>query len=307
MNVAKPDPLIIYVPGLMPKPEPRVHRQQLMRCLLEGIRRIHPEVADDIGERSRCFDVVSWTYDFYGQHRDINIDLPGIEALLKQEEATEHDVMEAVSWKRRLVRNLYRIVDLLPFLVPKLANEQIEIHLRDLRRYNNNENGRAEFVRRLLKVPLEAASLAGRPILLLAHSMGSVISYDALWELSRQEHRDVIVDRFMTLGSPLGQQTIQRRLKGRAVAGENRYPGNIRQWTNISAVGELTALDTELKNDFGVMEELGLIEKIDDHEFFNFFRLNGMLNVHAEYGYLINEVTARHISEWWCAQRDGDC
>ena len=187
MTPPKSDPLIIYVPGLMPKPEPAEHRQQLLRCMLEGIRRINPDAADDLRDRSRCFDVVNWTYDFYGEHRDINLDMASIEELLQQREASEHDIEEAVSWKRRLVRSIYKAGDALPFLIPRFANEQIELHLRDLRRYNNNENGRAEFVRRLLKVPLEAASLAGRPILLLAHSMGSVIAYDALWELSRQE------------------------------------------------------------------------------------------------------------------------
>jgi hypothetical protein len=29
------------------------------------------------------------------------------------------------------------------------------------------------------------------------------------------------------------------------------------------------------------------------------FRLNGELNVHAEYGYLVNDETARTIAKWW--------
>ena len=32
-------PLIIYVPGLLPKPEPEKHREALLRCLLTGLRR----------------------------------------------------------------------------------------------------------------------------------------------------------------------------------------------------------------------------------------------------------------------------
>ena len=42
-----------------------------------------------------------------------------------------------------------------------------------------------------------------------------------------------------------------------------------------------------------------LIEDIEDRPLFNYFRLNGHLNVHAEYGYLVNEVTARIVAEWW--------
>jgi hypothetical protein len=299
----KPDPLIIYIPGLLPKPEPEMHRNELLRCLLEGVRRIDPEVADDLSTSSRCFDLVSWTYDFYEEHRDIALDLPDIEDLLRQQGPTEQDIAEAVSWKRRLLRMLYKAVDVLPFLVPKLASGKVQLHLRDLRRYIKNDNEIAELIRRRLMVPLEAASLAGRPILLLAHSMGSVIAYDALWQLSRKEKRDVLVDQLLTMGSPLGQKFIQQKLQGYKEQNESRYPDNVRRWLNISAIGELTALDTELKNDFGEMERLGLVEWIKDLDFFNFYRLDGVLNVHAEYGYLINEVTAREIRDWWCKQR----
>ena len=71
-----------------------------------------------------------------------------------------------------------------------------------------------------------------------------------------------------------------------------RYPGNIRCWRNIAAVGELTAIDMTLNDDFGEMIGLGLIEDIEDFEAWNYYRVSGVLNVHAEYGYLVNEVTA---------------
>ena len=41
-------PLIIYVPGLKPKPEHSLHREQVLRCLLEGLRRIDPGVAAEM-------------------------------------------------------------------------------------------------------------------------------------------------------------------------------------------------------------------------------------------------------------------
>jgi hypothetical protein len=54
-----------------------------------------------------------------------------------------------------------------------------------------------------------------------------------------------------------------------------------------------------LQNDFQQMLQLELVEGIEDREVYNYFLLNGELNVHAEYGYLINEVTAGYIAEWW--------
>lgn len=292
-------PFILYIPGLKPKPEYSLHREQVLRCLLEGIRRIDPHTADEIAQDEHCFDIVSWTYDFYGTHRDINLDLADIEAVLKQTQATAEDREIVTSWKRRCIRSLYRAADHLPFLIPHFADEDVELQLRDLRRYAKNEGDIAEIVRRAVKAPLRAAASAGRPILLYGHSMGSVIGYDSLWQLSHEPVEEVRIDLMLTTGSPLGQRLIQRRLKGFREQGIERFPGNIRRWINISAIGELTAIDMTLNNDFGEMIRLGLVEDIEDLEIYNYYRMNGVLNVHAEYGYLVNEVAANVIRNWW--------
>lgn len=292
-------PFILYIPGLKPKPEYSLHREQVLRCLLEGIRRIDPHTADEMAQDEHCFDIVSWTYDFYGTHRDINLDLADIEAVLKQTQATAEDREIVTSWKRRCIRSLYRAADHLPFLIPHFADEDVELQLRDLRRYAKNEGDIAEIVRRAVKAPLRAAASAGRPILLYGHSMGSVIGYDSLWQLSHEPVEEVRIDLMLTTGSPLGQRLIQRRLKGFREQGIKRFPGNIRRWINISAIGELTAIDMTLNNDFGEMIRLGLVEDIEDLEIYNYYRMNGVLNVHAEYGYLVNEVAANVICNWW--------
>ena len=292
-------PLILYVPGLKPKPEYSLHREQVMRCLLEGVRRIDPDTADEMARDEHCFDIVSWTYDFYGTHRDVNLDLADIEAVLKQTQATAEDKQIATSWKRRFIRSLYRAADHLPFLIPHFADEEVELQLHDLRRYAKNEGDIAEIVRRTVKIPLRAAASAGRPILLYGHSMGSVIGYDSLWQLSHEPAEEVRIDLMLTTGSPLGQRLIQHRLKGFRKQGVERFPGNIRRWINIAAIGELTAIDTTLNNDFGEMIRLGLVEDIEDLETYNYYRMNGVLNVHAEYGYLVNEVAANVIRDWW--------
>lgn len=293
------EPLMIYVPGLKPKPEPSAHRRELLRCLTEGVRRIDFESAAEMQDHEHCFDIIGWTYDFYGEHRDLKLDLAAIDALIEQSSASDRDRAEAGSLKRRLVRWIYAVADLFPFLMHPLADENLEIHLRDLRRYIKNEYDMAEFLRRLLKIPLRSAWKSGRPILLIGHSMGSIIAYDALWQLSQESGDESRVDLFLTMGSPLGQRFIQRRILGFMEQPGNRYPRNISRWVNIAAVGELTAIDMVLGNDFKEMTRLGLVESIEDREIYNYFRLNGELNVHSEYGYLINEVTAGYISAWW--------
>ena len=296
------EPLILYVPGLRPKPEPAIHRQELLRCLIEGIERIDAETARQIRGSARSFDVVGWTYDFYGEYRDIELDRSGIEQVLKQRVASHKDIAEASTLKRRLVRWLYRAAECLPFLIPQVADETMQLHLSDLRRYVTNESDIADATRRLVKMPLRAAWASGRPVLLIGHSMGSVIVYDTLWQLSRESADELRVD-LLTLGSPLGQRYIQQRLAGRTETGARRYPGNVRQWVNIAAVGEMTAIDMTVRNDFADMIALGLTDDIRDFAVFNYFRLQGMLNVHSEYGYLVNEVTATQIRDWWRRSR----
>ena len=144
-----------------------------------------------------------------------------------------------------------------------------------------------------------AASGGARPILLIGHSMGSVIAYDSLWELAHQHGNPVDVDLFLTMGSPLGQRFMQERINGHDQSGSDRYPGNIRRWLNLTAVGDLTAIDPCLADDFAEMLELGLVTVIEDDSLFNYFRLRGVLNVHAEYGYLANDKTALTIASWW--------
>lgn len=300
-----PEPLILYVPGLKPKPEPSLHRDALRRCLLAGLEKADAEIATAVRSGDATFDIVSWTYDFYGEHRDMADDLPGIEALLKKDAADAADREAARSWRRRTLRFMYQVGDRIPFLISRLANENVTLQLRDLRRYACDENNIAENVRQQLKIPLLAAAAMRRPVLLLAHSMGSVIAWDTLWQLSRDQASDFEVDVLMTLGSPLGQRYVQRRLLGHFESGARRYPANIRRWINVAAVGELTALDRELQRDFGAMVDLKLLSSIDDYETYNWYRDHDALNVHAEYGYLANRDTAVHIANWWRGHTKG--
>ena len=292
-------PLILYVPGLLPKPEAGVHKEALRRCLAEGLRRHDAEVAEEFGAAERSFDLVAWTYDFYREHRDFALDAKSIDDLLQRPDASEQDIVEASSTGKRLLRWLYKVGNLFPFLIPHLADERIELHLRDLMRYVHNSNDIATHTREMLKMPLRAARESGRPVLLAAHSMGSVIAYDALREMSHDKRDDLRIDLLLTMGSPLGQSYLQRRILGNDRTGAVRYPQNIRRWVNLSAVGDMTAVNPYLGNEFGDMVEVGLVERIDDIEIFNFFRHDGELNVHAEYGYLVNKVTAAVVADWW--------
>ena len=297
-------PLILYVPGLLPKPQPDVHCDALRRCLLAGVGRIDEAAARDI-EMLDAFEIVPWTFDFYGRHRNFAIDAAAVDELLERGTASEADIREAGSWKRRLTSWLYHLGNRMPFLIPHLASERLEIHLRDLRRYARNQRGIAERIRHKVKVPLRQAASDGRPILLIGHSMGSVIAYDALWQMTHRDGDELRVDLLLTMGSPLGQPYIQQRIKGNGHNGGERYPQNVLRWKNLSAVGDLTAIDPVLANDFSPMLRRGPLQSIEDERIFTWYRLDGHFNAHAEYGYLAHEATARIVGDWWAGCRPG--
>lgn len=297
-----PVPLVLYVPGLLPKPPAGVHLAALRRCLVEGVRRSNPDAARSFRSHDDAMDIIAWTFDFYGEHRDIGRDTAAIDDVIERQAATLTDMREASSWMRRLTLWLYRLGDRLPFLIPHLASERMELHLRELHRYLGDEDEAGSAARDMLKLRLRAARGAGRPVLLLTHSMGSVIAYDAMWELSREDGDDLDVNLWLTMGSPLGQRYLQRRLRGNDRAGAERYPAGIRRWVNLTAVGDLTAIDPVLANDFAPMAELGLVESITDLSLYNHYRLDGQLNVHAEYGYLANAVTGKIVGDWWAGE-----
>lgn len=292
-------PVIIYVPGLLPKPEPEQHRAALLRCLLAGVRRVDATVADAIAATPSSFDVISWTYDFYGVYANLGDEKAAIDAVIANPVATEKDIAEASSWSRRVSRWVFLLGDLLPFLIPHFAPKRTEVHLRDLRRYQRNDGNGAERARSLLKTPLIAAAGEQHPVMLIGHSMGSIIAYDALWQLSHEYADPVRIDLLLTMGSPLGQRLIQKKINGHADVGRRRYPTIVRTWKNIFAAGDLTAIDPWFANDFEEMTDMDLVEDIEDDEIWNSYRLNGELNVHSEYGYLANEKTAQIVVDWW--------
>lgn len=297
-------PRMIFVPGMKPKPPPEIHRQQMWRCLLEGVRRADPEVAEQLADHPEQFERASWTWAFYGRYRDIGIDMPGIEALLATPAPSDRDLKGARSIKNRVLRMVYLLGDAVPFVIDSLANDDLRVTLKDVARYVKNKEGIGDTVRADLVDRL--TTQGGAPTMLIGHSLGSVIAWDTLWGLTHEvADSAVAIDRFVTLGSPLGNRVIQRGLKGRHETGRRRYPGNIRRWTNIVAVGELTALDRHMANDFGNMRSLGLVEQIDDVDVYNHYRENGRLLVHSEYGYLANVYTGRMIADWWRAHTAG--
>jgi hypothetical protein len=290
---------IIFVPGVNPKPPPEVYRLQLKRVLAAALQRMRPRAADWLAANDAAFELVAWTYRFHGSHRDISVDLPGIERLLLQTEASPQDLRELGSWTRRALRWTHLVGDAVPFLGRRFAPAGTRRLMHEATRYLKNHDGVGAAVRAAVRSTLESAWQRGERVLLLGHSLGSVIVYDTLWELTHERPSNGEVSLLVTFGSPLGTHFVQRSIKGAREVGAARYPHDIRRWVNLTARGDTTALQPRLKPLFHEMLDLNLIESIEDFvEFDNFFRGGLGLNAHEAYGYLAQPLLAELVGDW---------
>jgi hypothetical protein len=290
---------IIFVPGLNPKPPPDVYRPQLLRVIAGALARARPRAAEWLAAHEQAFVLVAWTYLFHGAHRDVTVDLPGIEKLLRQTEPSQADLRELASWRRKVMRYLHLVGDAWPVAGRVFAPANTRRLMHEANRYLKNRDGVGAEVRRALRETLEAAWADGAEVFLIGHSLGSVIAYDTLWELTHVLRSPGKVGVLMTLGSPLATRFVQRNVQGARAHGVARYPHNVRRWVNLTARGDTTALRRRLKPLYREMLDLGLVDSIEDFGAFdNFFHGELGLNAHEAYGYLAQPVIAELLGDW---------
>ncbi|HSH41836.1 MAG TPA: hypothetical protein VK973_06900 [Arenicellales bacterium] len=288
---------IVYVPGKSPKPRPEVHREQLWRSLRRGVLRHDPGLE---GQLQHCrFSLVAWNFEYYHEFENLDADIPWIDRLLAGEGASDVDVREARHWSKWATRLLYSIGDHAHWLIRILPDRRIKAMIEDTLRYFENTEGIADRIRHMVKDEIEAASDECDSVCVISHSMGSVIAYESLWSLTHEEHRPAAIDLFLTLGSPLGMNYVQKRLLGLR-DGSGRYPQGIREWVNVSAVGDLVSVDQRVENDFTPMVKQGGAGRIRDihHDIYTAFRNEQGLNPHRSYGYLAHPEVGAVIGEW---------
>ncbi|HSQ30509.1 MAG TPA: hypothetical protein VLN49_11700 [Gemmatimonadaceae bacterium] len=130
-----------------------------------------------------------------------------------------------------------------------------------------------------LERELDRARAAGRPIILVAHSLGSLVAYDLL--SSRSDSG--LVRRFVTMGSPIGSPDLRRLLIGGDATDTLAMPRTVEDWVNVRNDGDVFATTLPLGRD--VMETPPPDEP-DPHEMV---------------GYLRSSAAAREILGAWCA------
>lgn len=92
--------------------------------------------------------------------------------------------------------------------------------------------------RRKVRDAVAEAIARDRPRVVIAHSLGTVVTYEALWE-----HCELSVDLLLTLGSPLAMpKVIFDRLHPSPVSGRGQRPPGVAAWANLADVGDIVAI-----------------------------------------------------------------
>jgi len=110
-----------------------------------------------------------------------------------------------------------------------------------------------EPLRRILRDPAVGAA---RPLAIVSHSLGTVVSYHVL---SEPEFTNLRVDHWLTLGSPLGVDEI-RWLATDGEANPAPMPPGVLRWTNIADPLDPVALDSTLRDEYGPAERIAELQ-----------------------------------------------
>ena len=300
-------PLIIGIHGLANKPKKKVLSDWWERSINEGLL-----VSNNITGANYDFQMVYWADQLYKHplHRDkayrfdkLYNNEPyekAVKGTIKSKKDGFWDDLAAGSFDLTgeavdLLKSKFGFNALADFLLGKL--------LKDLALYYQDEAKR-KMLRDVLKQELLAAK--DRNIMLVAHSMGTIIAYDVLTLLG-QTNPDFEISHFVTIGSPLGIPHVKERIvheyTHRGDKNERvRTPTVVRnRWVNFADRKDPVALDAHLKDDFKANKH-GV--RCEDDLIYNDYRIEkpgkskAKRNHHKSYGYLRTPEFSELVAEF---------
>lgn len=299
--------LIIGIHGLSNKPPKSTLSDWWKAAIKEGL-----DQNCGIEDADFEFEMVYWADLLYKnpQHTDKNFDfdslytdqpyIPAVQGNLKEyKEGWLDNIREAVSNTGGRVLDAAREYTGLGAVSDWLLDQK----LRDLAFYYDktrlilDRNERAREARQVLMDELmnTLKRRRGDRMMLIAHSMGTIISYDVLRELGQQSV-SFPVQHFVTIGSPLGLPIVKERIYSERSYTDVpvRTPTVVTErWVNYADRKDVVAIDTHLRDDF--RENDSGIRVEDDLVLNSYVGLNGDVNSHKSYGYLRTPELSSHI------------
>ena len=103
----------------------------------------------------------------------------------------------------------------------KIGDLAVTLFMQDVESYFGDAELRDKAIQRIV----EAVNETSDEVILIGHSLGTVVAYDAL-----RRYPDLPVRGYVSLGSPLGLPTVRRSL---AASDALRFPDDLDRWVNI--------------------------------------------------------------------------
>ena len=285
--------IIIGIHGLGNKPSPFLLERWWRKSILEGLNRIGRK------RRTIPFELVYWADILYPRHLRPSIKDPCHPLYLDEhyrpgEKPPFHPATKTRSkWLKTISKQLDRVFlnSDMTLNFERIADKIISRYFKDLETYYasksiiKSEAGRP--ARETIRDRLAAILLKYRhkDILLVAHSMGSIIAYDVL----SQTLPEIKLHTLVTIGSPLGLPIIVSRIffEQKRVNTDVtclKVPDNISNgWYNLADVEDKVALDQTLADDYSA--NVSGVSAMD-MEVANDYEMDGVKNSNKSFGYL---------------------
>ncbi len=287
------DNIVVGIHGLQNKPAPDLLSQWWKASMEEGFQVIHRPVP------RFDFEMAYWAHHFHPQFQRIDITdekspmylpEPYVPGAYFGPRAPQHIQQKiAAELQKQMVHlfagksgfmNLRSIKDLV------LHRMFIELDMY----YNHNLTdimGREVPAKDLIRGELVALlrKHRKRKILLIAHSMGTIVAYDVLLNAVP----DIPVHTFITLGCPLGFPIVMRQVRKelgldpKSDAQLPTPPNITGHWLNFSDLEDVTCLNYNLRNNYA---ENARGVRPFDQIVYNNYECEGCKNSHKVYGYL---------------------
>ncbi len=305
--------VVVGIHGLANKPPQEILRQWWQDCLVEGLTK-----NSKIKEPNFNFEMVYWADLLYKQpkHTDPNFYfdslyeanpyVPAKPGALKYYQESildelKREALDAVGEKLDFLNVTLGLDNLTKFYLNQAGLWQDLQFYYDNQQKILNRQDELELVHSVLRQELKdvLVKFKGQEIMLIAHSMGSIIAYDALRDLG-QEEPDLEVAYFVTIGSPLGIPFVKSQIiKERDYSPQVRTPSIVtKSWKNYADRKDKIAIDAHLADDYGVNHR-GI--QVQDDLVFNDYEQPGDSPVrkpHKSLGYLRTPELSQHLAEF---------
>jgi hypothetical protein len=301
--------IVIGIHGIGNKPSSKILKDWWRKSILEGLKKYNYPV------HNFNFEMVYWADLLHGKPLDPNVTDRDDPLFMAEKYFPESQpVIKPAGFRQKALEYLEKYYDrlmikgLLSLENKKITELFIHRHMKDLESYYTPQyievNGEKLLVKdAIIKRFLGALKKHSRKkIFLIAHSMGSIIVHDALFE----KPRDIKIDTLVSMGSPLGQRYVIDKFKNELnEKSVNKFtvPDNIiGNWYNLADLEDQVAINHTLakyylKNSNG----LEIIDKIVK----NNYSYDGINNPHKSFGYLRTSEFAEILNSFLVTEKKG--